>query len=64
MDSIITQIFTEQLAFQQMSLWLFVLAFLGGVISSISPCTIGLLPVVIGYVGGYSEKKDSKVIIL
>lgn len=30
------------------------LAFLGGVVSSLLPCTIGMLPVLIGYVGGYS----------
>ena len=31
------------------------LAFAGGFISSLLPCTVGMLPVVVGYVGGYSE---------
>lgn len=31
------------------------LAFAGGVISSLLPCTVGMLPILIGYVGGYSE---------
>lgn len=35
------------------------LAFLGGMVSSVLPCTIAMLPVMVGYVGGYSE--DSRV---
>lgn len=31
------------------------LAFGGGVISSLLPCTVGMLPILIGYVGGYTE---------
>ena len=33
---------------------LFGAAFLGGLISSISPCSLSMLPLIIGYVGGYS----------
>ena len=29
---------------------------LGGVISSLSPCTLGILPLIISYVAGYSKK--------
>lgn len=39
-----------------------VLAFLGGVMSSLLPCTVGMLPVLIGYVGGYTE--SSRLAIL
>ncbi|MFH0703012.1 MAG: cytochrome c biogenesis protein CcdA [bacterium] len=42
---------------------LFVLVFLGGVISSLSPCTLGLLPLIIGYIGGYSKTSNKKIII-
>jgi cytochrome c-type biogenesis protein len=31
------------------------LAFAGGVASSLLPCTVGMLPILIGYVGGYTE---------
>lgn len=62
MDSI-TQVFAQQLSINQISWMIFVLAFLGGVVTSVSPCSIGLLPVVVGYVGGYSENKDKKTIL-
>jgi len=32
-------------------------SFFGGVLASISPCSIAMLPLIIGYVGGYSEEK-------
>ena len=35
---------------------LFGAAFLGGLISSISPCSLSMLPLIIGYVGGYSKE--------
>ncbi|MGE0200656.1 MAG: cytochrome c biogenesis CcdA family protein [Candidatus Melainabacteria bacterium] len=31
------------------------LGFLGGVLSSLLPCSVGMLPVLIGYVGGFGE---------
>ena len=31
-------------------------SFLGGVIASISPCSLAMLPLIIGYVGGYSKE--------
>lgn len=39
------------------------LAFSGGVVSSISPCTVGLLPVVVGYVAGYTKDNIKKISI-
>lgn len=40
------------------SLWLlFGLSFLGGLIASISPCSLAMLPIIIGYVAGYSKEK-------
>lgn len=38
------------------------LAFAGGVMSSLLPCTVGMLPVLVGYVGGYTE--SSRLAIL
>ncbi|MBP3820148.1 sulfite exporter TauE/SafE family protein [bacterium] len=42
---------------------LFGLSFLGGLISSISPCSLSMLPLIVGYVGGYSEEKPSKTLV-
>ena len=42
---------------------LFLISFLGGLISSISPCSLSMLPLIIGYVGGYSEEKPSKTLV-
>lgn len=36
---------------------LFGLSFLGGLIASVSPCSLAMLPIIIGYVGGYSKEK-------
>ena len=35
-----------------------VASFLGGILASISPCSIGIIPLIVGYVGGYSDKND------
>ncbi|MFC1921170.1 cytochrome c biogenesis CcdA family protein [Chloroflexota bacterium] len=43
--------------------WLaFPVCFLGGVISSASPCVLAMIPLIIGYVGGYSEGSRKKAI--
>lgn len=44
-------------------LWAIFIAFAGGVISSISPCVLSILPIIIGYIGGYSEDKTSKAFV-
>jgi cytochrome c-type biogenesis protein len=36
--------------------------FLGGIISSASPCVLAMIPLVIGYVGGYAEGSQKKAI--
>jgi len=33
----------------------FLLVFLGGLITSISPCILSMIPLLVGYIGGYSE---------
>ena len=36
--------------------------FLGGIISSASPCVLAMIPLIMGYVGGYSEGSQKKAI--
>lgn len=38
-------------------------SFLGGIIASISPCSLAMLPLIIGYVGGYSEETPLRTFI-
>jgi len=61
MNNLLTDVLSGQL--HQMSLWIMVLVFFGGVISSLSPCTLGILPVIMGYVGGYSENTTKRTVI-
>ncbi|MFH1381970.1 MAG: cytochrome c biogenesis protein CcdA [Chloroflexota bacterium] len=43
--------------------WLaFPACFLGGIISSASPCVLAMIPLVIGYVGGYAEGSQTKAV--
>jgi cytochrome c-type biogenesis protein len=43
--------------------WLaFPLCFLGGVISSASPCVLAMVPLIIGFVGGYSGGSQKKAV--
>lgn len=45
------------------SLWLlFGISFLGGLVASISPCSLSMLPIIVGYVGGYSAEKPLKTL--
>lgn len=38
------------------------LAFVGGLVSSLSPCSLGLLPIVIAYIGGYSKESPLRLL--
>lgn len=42
---------------------LLALSFLGGLVASLSPCSLAMLPIIIGYVGGYSKERPSKTLI-
>lgn len=55
----IVQNFASQIQAGNFSLILILAAFLGGVIASLSPCTLGILPIIIGYVGGYTKEKNA-----
>ena len=42
---------------------MFLTAFIGGIIASISPCSLAMLPLIIGYVGGCSKEKPLQTFI-
>lgn len=45
---------------QEVSLLTFLVVFTGGIVTSISPCILSMIPVMIGYIGGYSEQSRLK----
>lgn len=45
------------------SILFLLVAFLGGILASISPCSIGVIPLIIGYVGGYGEENKLKTFL-
>ena len=59
----IANYFTTQAGNGQFQALFIVISFLGGVLTSISPCSLAMLPIVIGYIGGYS-REDNKIILL
>ena len=48
---------------EHFSLIMLVISFLGGLLASISPCSLAMLPIIVGYVGGYSESNPSKIFL-
>ena len=42
---------------------LFGLSFLGGLVASVSPCSLAMLPMIIGYIGGYSKEQPARTLL-
>ena len=55
MDNL-TSLFSTSGTSLSIYLLMFGASFLGGLIASISPCSLAMLPLIIGYVGGYSKE--------
>lgn len=51
--------FSAELQGGGFSFLLLIISFLGGTIASLSPCTLGIIPVIVGYVVGYDKEKSS-----
>ncbi|WP_366923576.1 cytochrome c biogenesis protein CcdA [Metallumcola ferriviriculae] len=59
--------FDPQLAMNsidQISLATFILIYIGGVLTSISPCIISMMPVLVAYIGGYGEASKARGFVL
>ena len=59
----ITNYFTTQATQGNFQLILIGLSFLGGLLAAISPCALAMLPIVIGYIGGYGDKDNLKTFL-
>jgi len=57
----ITDYFTSFAGTGEFKLAFIAISFLGGVLASISPCSLSMLPIIIGYVGGYGNDDDKKI---
>ena len=55
----LAELFTEQGSLPL----LFWISFLGGLVASLSPCSLAMLPLIVGYIGGYSEGKSFKTFL-
>lgn len=56
MENFLSQLFNGQINFENLGFLVYVLSFLGGVVTSISPCSIGLLPVIVSFIIGKKEE--------
>ena len=54
---------TTNIQGEQFKATMLIASFLGGVIASVSPCSLAMLPIIIGYVGGYSKEKPLKTLL-
>ena len=53
--------FTTQASSGQFQSMFILVSFFGGVLASVSPCSLAMLPIVIGYIGGYGDNDDKKI---
>lgn len=58
MENFFLQLTSGQINFENAGWLMYLLSFLGGIITSISPCSIGLLPVIISFVIGKKEENE------
>lgn len=58
MDEIIKEIVLKMQT-GEFSLLFLAVSFLGGALASLSPCSIGILPIIVAYVAGYGEKDNT-----
>ena len=42
---------------------LLLISFFAGILSSLSPCSLGILPLILAYIGGYSKENNKKLFV-
>lgn len=42
---------------------LLLVSFFAGILSSLSPCSLGILPLILAYIGGYSKENNRKLLV-
>lgn len=62
MDNLV-QIFSSGSTGLGVWLIMFAASFVGGVLASISPCSLAMLPLIVGYVGGYSKETPLRTFV-
>ena len=62
MASFFTQVLPQSI--DQISLMTFILIYLGGIATSLSPCVLSMIPVLMAYIGGYGEASRFRGFIL
>lgn len=63
MISQLTNNLVQYMSTQEFSLVFLLISFLGGMLASISPCSLGMIPLIVGYVGGYGDSDKFKTFI-
>lgn len=63
MDNYITTLTHGMAGSGHFSLIMLVVSFLGGLLASVSPCSLAMLPIIVGYVGGYSNESPAKIFL-
>lgn len=59
----LTNKLVEIMSSGEFSFLFLLISFLGGLLASISPCSIGMIPLIVGYVGGYGDSDKKKTFI-
>lgn len=62
MESLVASL-TTYIKTQEFSYLFLLISFIGGILASLSPCSLSVLPIVVGYVGGYSGESGFKTFI-
>lgn len=63
MENYITTLTHGMAGSAHFSLIMLAISFLGGLLASISPCSLAMLPIIVGYVGGYSQESPAKIFL-